>query len=141
MERVIDRTPTVTDEGCILWPGFIHRTGYGQVKVEGRVRGAHVVAYEREVGPVPDGMELDHICHDPNYCSGGWSCLHRRCVNTKHLEPVTASENQRRARDVAWCRNGLHMRFGEGECRECQRERKRKYKRKMRQAGLRHISG
>ena len=59
---------------------------------------AHVVAYEFTVGPVPDGLDLDHMCHnaDPT-CPGGRACLHRRCCNPGHLLPSTRSENMTRA--------------------------------------------
>lgn len=55
----------------------------------------HRVAYELFVGPIPDGLELDHLCRT------GW------CVNPNHLEPVTHEENMRRTR-VTVCRAGLH---------------------------------
>ena len=45
---------------------------------------AHRVYYERHVGPVPEGLELDHLCRNPG------------CVNPEHLEPVTHAENIRR---------------------------------------------
>ena len=60
---------------------------------------AHRWSYEVHIGPIPDGMQLDHRCHsdDPS-CVGGPYCRHRRCVNPSHLEPVTASENTLRQR-------------------------------------------
>lgn len=50
--------------------------------------GAHRVAYEEIMGPVPEGLELDHLCRT------------RSCVNPSHLEPVTHRENMNRG-DVA----------------------------------------
>lgn len=70
-------------------------SGYGRVSVGGRVRSAHVVAWEQANGrPVPKGLVIDHTCHntDPS-CPGGPSCPHRRCINPDHLEAVTQREN------------------------------------------------
>ena len=71
--------------GCWLWTGAL-LDGYGIVKVGGGVRRAHRVVFEFERGPIPDGLELDHLCRV------------RRCVNPDHLEPVTKAENIRRER-------------------------------------------
>lgn len=73
---------------CWLWRGHVKATGYGQVAFErGPVKKkflAHRVSYELLVGPVPQGLTLDHLCKV------------RRCVNPAHLEPVTQKENARR---------------------------------------------
>lgn len=73
---------------CWLWNGTLS-LGYG--KIDGRP--VHVVAYELEVGSVPPGAELDHICHDPAVCKLGVQCPHRSCVNPSHLKPVSRREN------------------------------------------------
>lgn len=81
--------------GCWPWPGALNKKGYGtiDVVVNGRrYRSAHRFAYEQLVGPIPDGLELDHLCRNPP------------CVNPAHLEPVTRSENVRRG-DKARRRN------------------------------------
>lgn len=52
---------------------------------DGKMRLAHRVAYEIHVGPIPDGLEIDHLCRV------------RCCVNPDHLEPVTHRENMRRS--------------------------------------------
>ena len=85
---------------CWIWTGcLVNDNGYGAFRVAGRNYGAHRWGYEQLVGPVPDGMELDHICHtrDLLRCLESGACLHRRCVNPDHLEPVTRLENVRRS--------------------------------------------
>lgn len=70
--------------GCWRWSGA-GSNGYSTFTVEGIAKGAHRAVYELLVGPIPDGMQIDHLCGV------------RRCVNPDHLEPVTARENTRRA--------------------------------------------
>lgn len=88
-------------EGCWIWTGYRQPEGYGRVDAKTKLtssgtRLAHRIAYELLVGPIPDGLHLDHLCRIP------------ACVNPDHLEPVTSAENTRR---------GLH-----GELRtECKR--------------------
>jgi len=75
--------------GCWEWCGARTNHGYGNltIKIEGkrRWRNAHRFVYEALVGPVPDGLELDHLCRV------------RHCVNPDHLEPVTPWENNHRS--------------------------------------------
>lgn len=93
----------IQESGCWMWTASLQNAGYGQFGVRvGETyipRGAHRVMYELTVGPIPAGMDLDHICHteDPT-CFAGVKCPHRRCVNPDHLEPVTRKENARRGR-------------------------------------------
>lgn len=84
---------TKTDT-CWLWGAASARGGYGSFRANGRTHRAHRFAYELHYGPIPDGLHLDHQCHntDPS-CPGGEACLHRRCVNPAHLEPATPREN------------------------------------------------
>lgn len=69
------------DSGCWLWRASKDPCGYGQVWWETRPHKAHRVVYTLAFGPIPDGMELDHLCKV------------RHCVNPAHLEPVTHQEN------------------------------------------------
>lgn len=70
--------------GCLLWAGGLIPAGYGMIKVAGRGQMAHRVSYELNVGPIPEGLVLDHLCRV------------RSCIEPRHLEPVTNAENLRR---------------------------------------------
>ena len=116
---------TVT-ETCWLWTGPKYHNGYGQAR-GGRV---HRLMYEALVGPIPDGLELDHLCRI------------RECVNPEHLEPVTRAENARRARTRGEAigrpckRCGVDSWFrkrNSWNCAECERIRERNRSRRKRQ--------
>lgn len=77
---------------CILWPeDHVKPNGYGWLSIKGEVVYAH-----RFVMGFPDG-QVGHACHDraaiAGECTGGKTCLHRRCVNPTHLVVQTAGEN------------------------------------------------
>lgn len=74
------------DSGCWVWQlALVPRTGYGCLSVDGKLLRAHRASYEAFVGPIPDGMQIDHLCRN------------RACVNPQHLEPVTAQVNNWRS--------------------------------------------
>lgn len=90
---------------------------------------AHRIAYEIVIGPIPDGLVIDHLCRIP------------ACVNPAHLEPVTSRENVLRGkvsalRESDYCRNGhpvnaenSYMRDGRWRCcRACARRRRAEYR-------------
>ena len=66
---------------CLVWTGSKDSGGYGQLRVNGRVTKAHRYAWEEANGPIPDGMMIDHICHN------------RTCVNVEHLRLATRQQN------------------------------------------------
>ena len=68
---------------CWIWNGCV-RNGYGLFRYKEKVIGAHRFSYELLRGPIPKGLQLDHLCRV------------RNCVNPNHLEPVTQAENLRR---------------------------------------------
>lgn len=81
------------DNGCWIWTACRVR-GYGQFNVHRVAVMAHRYSYERMIGPIPEGLVLDHVCHNDDVtCAGGDSCEHRACVNPYHLEPVTQAVN------------------------------------------------
>jgi hypothetical protein len=117
------------NSGCVIWFGYIDPKGYGRINVNGKSRRTHVVAYEINVGPIPFGKQLDHLCRN------------RACCAEWHLEPVTPRENVLRGNTIA-ARNAaktecIHghpfdesntctSRPGWRDCRTCKCERARK---------------
>lgn len=94
LEERITRNIQKDPSGCWLWTYQLDTKGYGVIGVPGRQSyRAHRLSYEVFVGPIPEGLQLDHLCSV------------RACVNPDHLEPVTHQENLRRARPTV-CKRG-----------------------------------
>jgi hypothetical protein len=133
-------------QGCWLWTGYQKADGYGWLTLGNRQTTAHLAAYRALVGPVPQGLELDHVCGNP-------ACVKAVAdeFGPAHLEPVTHRENVRRGR-VRF--NGAHERAkthcpqghpydeantyitkrGARNCRVCRREGMRQRRAEMRSA-------
>lgn len=147
-ERFWAKTLPPNSEGCMLWDAALDHQGYGSFKGAGRQGGAHRFAYEFVIGPIPDGMQLDHACHTADIsCPGGTECQHRRCVTPQHLEPVTKAENTRRSQPWNVNKAKTHCKYGheytpentgysrgrhgmQRRCRACDRDRGREKRRK-----------
>lgn len=71
----------IQENGCWDWVGAVSTNGYGSWRTSGRSQPAHRAMYERHKGPIPDGLQIDHLCRN------------RKCVNPDHMEPVTLIEN------------------------------------------------
>ena len=117
---------------CWLWLSETTDNGYGRFFANKRKVMAYRWSYERFVGAIPEGLQLDHLCRTP------------ACVNPNHLEPVTPRENVRRGsisaaarerqlakshcpRGHAYSGDNLYVRPSDGarQCRTCNRRNER----------------
>jgi len=90
----------------------MERRDYGQLKMNGKMRRSHRVAYEILVGPIPAGSDIDHTCHN------------RRCVNPEHLRPTTRKQNMENRSKASFTASGIrgvtwHARAGKWCARVC----------------------
>jgi hypothetical protein len=121
---------------CWLWRGELDRDGYGSVNIgHGKHARAHRVAYEIAVGPIPEGLVIDHRCRN------------RPCCNPSHLEPVPSGVNVMRGIGLgpmnaakSHCKNGHEFTddntafdsAGYRVCRHCRLESYARYRARMR---------
>lgn len=125
----VDKTDT-----CWLWTRTLERGGYARFRLNGKMKSAHRLSYNDAIGPIPEGLQLDHLCRV------------RHCVNPDHLEPVTARENTLRGEGPAsmnarrtLCVNGhpftgltVRPEGNERWCHACRLESKHRYKERLR---------
>ncbi len=132
--------------GCIIWTGALTANGYGTIGASrtGKTLSTHRVAYELRIGPIPEGMHLDHLCHTRDAACPGGRCIHRRCINPYRLEAVTPQQNTLRSATAptavnarkAHCTNGHPLDEantfvaldGSRTCRACRRAADQRYR-------------
>lgn len=134
LERFRRRVEVTLD--CHLWTGYLNHHGYGQFRAQGVIWQAHRWIYTQVVGPIPNGLALDHLCRV------------RNCVNPTHLEPVTSRQNTMRSpvanaairAAATHCTSGHELSGdnlyvdpkGYRRCRACVRRWAREYKERRR---------
>jgi hypothetical protein len=134
-DRILASVAVDGESGCWLWQGALRPDGYVQMRAgsPSRLVYAHRASYEEFVGPIPEGLTLDHLCRM------------RHCVNPEHLEAVTHRENCLRGTGVSavaatrtTCPRGHAYDAvgakGERSCSTCSRAHKRAYKQRRRVA-------
>jgi hypothetical protein len=87
--RFWDNVHVEPNTGCWLWAGRTNGRGYGHFWLNGDRVYAHRLAYATLVGSLPDGLQVDHVCHT------------RQCVNPEHLRLATNRENQHNRKSQA----------------------------------------
>lgn len=119
-ERLAAYTDKIPQGGCWIWIGALNQYGYGSMRGPTGTVATHRFVYERERGPIPEALDLDHLCRV------------RSCCNPDHLEPVTRQENVNRGDGAKsdLCRNGhpfdlLAGARKERRCSTCEREKRR----------------
>lgn len=129
VERFWSKVDRRGPSDCWVWAGGTFWFGHGRFSLGRKTVMAHRFAYELLVGPIPEGLVLDHLCSNPP------------CVNPAHLEPVTSSENVRRGRGATAMREKTHCPQGHPYdeqntyrrpsggriCRECSRAAGRRF--------------
>jgi hypothetical protein len=96
-------------DGCIIWTGAVDPTGYGRFSLAGQMLYAHRVAYQWAHGPIPQGLDLDHLCRV------------RACVNPDHLEAVNRRTNLLRSPLTLTTAHHEGRDCGFANCKNCRR--------------------
>lgn len=138
--RIMDRIEVDPETACWIYQGRIHATGYGQIDIprtetqKAHAVYTHRVMYEHHKGPIPAGLEIDHLCRV------------RACCNPDHLEAVTHRENDLRGQApsvISWrtntCKRGhsladAYQSKSGRVCRTCDLAAQADYRRRRRDA-------
>ncbi len=138
-----NRVATIPVTGCWIYEGANHSRGYGRVWNDGKSVFVHRLMFEQYVGPIGEGLTIDHLCRT------------HACCNPAHLEPVTLAENVLRGEGLpaknavkTHCDHGHSLsganlyvrRDGRRQCRECDRQRMRRRYRKRRMQKMATLS-
>ena len=134
-DRFREKVAVAGPDDCWLWTASTDKDGYGQIGSGPRpatMLKSHRVAYELDVGPIPEGLTIDHLC------------FNRACCNPAHLTPIPRRANAAQANGrKAECPKGhpydeantyVNPNTGRRLCRACHRE----YQQQRRDA--RHLS-
>lgn len=130
IERLLAKVE-IDDSGCWIWRGAHNRAGYGYIGNPHDKTGVHRASYEFYKGPIPMGLQIDHLCRKP------------ACANPDHLEAVSCRVNilrgvspaAREARQTH-CKRGHPLNLlntyvqpsnGQRSCKTCRQERKHRY--------------
>lgn len=100
------------DTSCWKYLGSINKDGYGRFNFNNREILAHRAIYELFFAEIPSKIVVDHSCHNNSDCIGGRSCIHRRCVNPKHLVLASISANNRSGNSTKWQTFKTHCKHG-----------------------------
>lgn len=115
----------IGDDGHWHWTGSLRKNGYGQFRLSTEKNGyAHRAAYKLYVGPIPEGMTVDHTCEL------------KSCVNPDHLQLLSWEDNHRKwAESVTHCQRGheftpentIITSQGRRACKTCWRANQKKW--------------
>lgn len=101
LERILEGVSPEPFSGCWIWTKSVDRKGYANSSDSSfATRKAHILLYMHLVGPIAEGLQLDHLCRV------------RCCVNPAHLEPVTLAENVRRGKAGIHQKSKTHCKNG-----------------------------
>jgi len=106
----------VTDQGCWIYTKGPQRAGYPMNQWQGRTvkrQDAHRLSYRIFIGDIPDGLTIDHVCHNEDLDCPGGECIHRKCWRPSHLRCVPRGVNVLAGKTIA-ARNAAktHCRWG-----------------------------